>query len=323
MPPKKVTQSKENSSRFVEGPIINEILDLLRKQQQQQLQLIQQFKGEPNPVAAGAWLKGNGESFQFCPIPEYVSTESQKARRFQQGLKPGIRRGVVALQLETYLSMGQVALVMEGDQRLTVKEESDKKRKLEGIKDKADQGESIQGFENWFGRNRMVLIRKRVEAAQDRQRKTVDVHQKSVDVEMPRKFLRGNQGRVPAPFVSGSSEVVEFKALPTNDAKVVLNFLHKQIFTRFAMPRVIISDEGSHFYNRKFTSMMQRYNVNHRVATAYHPQTNGQEKVSNREIKRILEKVVCPSRKDWSLKLDEAVWAYRTAYKTPLGMSPF
>ena len=45
--------------------------------------------------------------------------------------------------------------------------------------------------------------------------------------------------------------------------------------------------------------------------------------MSNREIKRILEKVVCPSRKDWSLKLDEAVWAYRTAYKTPLGMSPF
>ena len=75
------------------------------------------------------------------------------------------------------------------------------------------------------------------------------------------------------------------------------------------MPRVIISDEGSHFCNRKFTSMMKRYNVNHRVATAYHPQTNGQAEVSNREIKRILEKVICPSRKDWSLKLDEAVWA--------------
>ena len=80
---------------------------------------------------------------------------------------------------------------------------------------------------------------------------------------------------------------------------------------------------GSHFCNRKFTAMMQRYNVNHRIATAYHPQTNGQDEVSNREIKRILEKVVCLSRKDWSLKLDEAVWAYRTAYKTPLGMLLF
>ena len=67
------------------------------------------------------------------------------------------------------------------------------------------------------------------------------------------------------------SKWVEVKALPTNDAKVVLSFLHKQILTRFRMPQVIISDEGSHFCNRKFTSMMQRYNVNHHIATAYHP----------------------------------------------------
>ncbi|KAL8104815.1 hypothetical protein AgCh_028839 [Apium graveolens] len=119
------------------------------------------------------------------------------------------------------------------------------------------------------------------------------------------------------------SKWVKVKALSINDAKVVLNFLHKQIFTRFGTSRVIISDEGSYFCNRKFTAMMQRYNVNHRIATAYHPQTNGQAAVSNREIKRILNKVVCPSRKDWSLKVDETVWAYRTTYKTPLGMSLF
>ncbi|KAL8145948.1 hypothetical protein AgCh_003903 [Apium graveolens] len=68
---------------------------------------------------------------------------------------------------------------------------------------------------------------------------------------------------------------VEVNALPTNDAKVVLNFLHKQIFTRFGTPRIIISDKGSHFCNRKFTAM-QRYNMNHRIATAYDPQMNGQ-----------------------------------------------
>ncbi|KAA3477653.1 KRAB-A domain-containing protein 2-like [Gossypium australe] len=48
---------------------------------------------------------------------------------------------------------------------------------------------------------------------------------------------------------------------------------------------------------------------------AYHPQTNGQAE--------ILEKVVNPTRKDWSSRMDEALWAYRTAFKTPLGMSPF
>ncbi|KAL8089116.1 hypothetical protein AgCh_038769 [Apium graveolens] len=72
------------------------------------------------------------------------------------------------------------------------------------------------------------------------------------------------------------SKWVEVKAFPTNDVKVVLNFLHKHIFTQFGTPRVIISDEESHFCNRKFTAMMQRYNVNHRIATAYHPQSNGQ-----------------------------------------------
>ncbi|XP_074378707.1 uncharacterized protein LOC141720046 [Apium graveolens] len=119
------------------------------------------------------------------------------------------------------------------------------------------------------------------------------------------------------------SKWVEVKALPTNNAKVVINFLHKHIVTYFGTSRVIISDEGSFFCNRISTALMERYRVYHRVATAYHLQTNGQAQVYNREIKQILEKVVSPSRMDWSLKLDEVVRAYRTTFKTSLGMSPF
>ncbi|GJX53470.1 reverse transcriptase domain-containing protein [Tanacetum coccineum] len=75
------------------------------------------------------------------------------------------------------------------------------------------------------------------------------------------------------------SKWVEAKALPTNDARVVCKFL-KSLFARFGAPRAIISDRGTHFYNDQFTKVMQKYEVTHRLSTAYHPQTSGQVEVS-------------------------------------------
>nr|GEV66012.1 reverse transcriptase domain-containing protein [Tanacetum cinerariifolium] len=88
------------------------------------------------------------------------------------------------------------------------------------------------------------------------------------------------------------SKWVEAKALPINDARVVVK-------------------------------VMIKYGVTHRIVTTYHPQTSGQVEVSNCGLKRILERTVGENRASWSDKLDDALWAFRTAFKTPIGCIPY
>nr|GEW66382.1 reverse transcriptase domain-containing protein [Tanacetum cinerariifolium] len=118
------------------------------------------------------------------------------------------------------------------------------------------------------------------------------------------------------------SKWVEAKALPTNDARVVVKFL-KSLFSQFGTPRAIISNRGTHFCNDQFTRVMIKYMVTHRLATAYHHKTSGQVEVSNRRLKRILKRTVGENRTSWSDKLDDALWAFCTAYKTPIGCTPY
>nr|GEW03508.1 hypothetical protein [Tanacetum cinerariifolium] len=118
------------------------------------------------------------------------------------------------------------------------------------------------------------------------------------------------------------SKWVEAKVLPTNDACVVAKFL-KSLFTRFGTPRAIISDHGTHFCNDKFSKVMSKYGVTHRLATAYHPQTSRKVEVSTRGLKRILERTVGENCASWSEKLDDALWAFKTTYKIPIGCTPY
>ena len=88
------------------------------------------------------------------------------------------------------------------------------------------------------------------------------------------------------------SKWIEAIASPINDARVVVKLFKNIIFPRFGVPRVFISDGGSHFISI-FGKLLLKYGVRHRVATPYHPQTSGQVEISNREIKQILEKTRC------------------------------
>ncbi|GJR24958.1 reverse transcriptase domain-containing protein [Tanacetum coccineum] len=118
------------------------------------------------------------------------------------------------------------------------------------------------------------------------------------------------------------SKWVEAQALPKNDARVVIKFL-KRLFARFGVSKALISDRRTHFCNSQLEKALQKYGVTHKLSTTYHPQTNRQTEVTNRAIKRILERSVGYNPKNWSEKLDDALWAFRTAYKTPTGCTPF
>ncbi|GKC06445.1 reverse transcriptase domain-containing protein [Tanacetum coccineum] len=174
----------------------------------------------------------------------------------------------------------------------------------------------------------IVLGHKISKAGIEVDRAKVDVIAKLPSFRLPLKTLKKKLTEAPILVVLDWNLPFELMcdanqgAPPQMMPRVVVKFL-KSLFARFGTPRAIISDRGTHFCNDQFAKVMSKYGVTHRPATAYHPQTSGQVEVSNRGFKRILERTVGENRASWSDKLDEALWAFRTAFKTPIGCTPY
>jgi hypothetical protein len=115
----------------------------------------------------------------------------------------------------------------------------------------------------------------------------------------------------------------EAKAIKTNDASSAANFLFEYIIARFGCPKVLISDRGRHFLNEVIEGLTQRFQIDHRKTTPYHPQTNGHTERVNQTLVNILRKTVVDSKKDWNKKLVAALWAYRTTFKVTTRATPF
>jgi hypothetical protein len=116
---------------------------------------------------------------------------------------------------------------------------------------------------------------------------------------------------------------VEAKALIRESKEVVLAFLFENIFVRFGVPRELVTDGGPPFTSHKFEALLSKYHVLHRIASPYHPQGNGQVEGPNKVIEAILTKTVRENRKDWSNRLHESLWAYRTTWRSTTSFSPY
>ena len=121
-------------------------------------------------------------------------------------------------------------------------------------------------------------------------------------------------------YVSKWVETLPCRATDSNNTKRMFS---ETLFPRFGVPRMVISDGGPQFIDRRFWGFLSDHGVHHNIMTPYHPQTSGQAEMSNKQIKNILQKTINEMGIAWKDKLHGALWAYRIAYETSLRTWPY
>ena len=133
--------------------------------------------------------------------------------------------------------------------------------------------------------------------------------------------------RTHAQYIIAATDYVtkwdEVKATQKNDAYTIAKFLFENVFTRYGLSIEIVSDRGKHFLNEVIENLFGKFMIIHNKSAPYHLQANGQAESTNKILKSVLTKIVSTTKTDWELKLRSAVWAYRVAFKTSIGTTPF
>ena len=99
--------------------------------------------------------------------------------------------------------------------------------------------------------------------------------------------------------------------------------MFEDIFTRFGVPQEIVTNQGAQFTSKLVRGIVEKYKIKHRKSSPYHPQANGQVESTNKILEAIMTKTVKQHRRDWSDKLLEVLWTYRTTWKNTIGFNPY
>ena len=105
------------------------------------------------------------------------------------------------------------------------------------------------------------------------------------------------------------------KAVKKNTAANADTFMYEKIISRFGCPKILISDRRTHFLNEMVQDLTDKFKIDYRITTLYHPQTNDQTEHVNGTLVSILRKIIHDSKRDWDVKLTTVLWAYRTTFK--------